>query len=343
MHLRTIARRLLAATTLSLAVAASPALAQTADLSVTFALRGTNTTITWGGAETYRATITNNGPTHVTSFDFAAAIDSKLTIVSVTGCAATITGQNVACTVTPPPPGNLVSGDAAVVDIAVVYEVPATLDPTASVCPSTTPVNFSSTATISNAMQGSTAVTDAPGNNGPVASDNTLANWVDLEVTSVDGPATATEGQSIQYTVVVTNNGPCTATNAFVDFVAPNILGVPTNLTGDCQNPASDFYVFESAGCDLQDTANPWLAGQTRTFTATYTVGTYPSDLIHAGLPVDVAISADQGDPLGDNDAASMLTQVDLSDNDGCSTGGAGTLLGLLSLVALRLGRRRAS
>lgn len=340
MHLRTIARRLLAATTLSLAVAASPAFAQTADLSVAFTLRGTNTTITWGGAETYRATITNNGPTHVTSFDFAAAIDAKLTIVSVTGCTATVTGQNIACTVTPASPG-LVSGASTVVDVAVVYEVPATLDPTTSVCPSTTPVDFSSTATISNALQGTTPVTDAAGNNGPVASDNTLANWVDLEVTSVDGPPTASEGQSIQYTVVVTNNGPCNATNAFVDFVAPNVLGVPTNLTGDCLNPASDFYVFESAGCDLGAAA--WARDTTKTFTATYTVGTYPSDLIHAGLPIDVAISADQGDPLGDNDAVSMLTQVDLSDNDGCSTGGAGTLLGLLSLVALRLGRRRAS
>jgi MYXO-CTERM domain-containing protein len=367
MHLRTIARRLMAATTLSLAVAASPALGQVdADLAVTFSLRGEadaeTAGLTYGGTETFRATITNNGPSHVTEFTLTATVDAALTVVGVPGCEpvdVTAPIDPFPCVVTPAAPG-LISGASMNVDIRVVYPVPDNLDPTTATCPAGAVTAGISGLTISGAMQGATAVNDPTSNNGPLSAIGALRNWADLEVTSITGPANAGEGQSIQYVVTLTNNGPCGANDPWADFIAPTILGVPTSLVGDCQNDATSFFVMNDAGCDLGIDALPpgaandatlWPAGATRTINATFTVGTYPSDLIHAGIPIDVAISSlaasaastATDDPIGSNDADSFLTQVDLSDNDGCSTGGAGTLLGLLSLVALRLGRRRAS
>jgi len=88
-------------------------------------------------------------------------------------------------------------------------------------------------------------------------------------------------------------------------------------------------------------------------------VATFPKSIIKAAIPVDVdivsrtrsaavgppVVTADPAtdDPNGDNNTAATQATVDLSANDkGCSTGGAGTLLGLLSLAALRFGRRRS-
>ncbi|MBK1986128.1 carboxypeptidase regulatory-like domain-containing protein [Sphaerospermopsis aphanizomenoides BCCUSP55] len=52
-----------------------------------------------------------------------------------------------------------------------------------------------------------------------------IKNIVDLSITKTDGLTTVNPGQQITYTIVATNNGPMTATNALVSDI------MPTNLT----------------------------------------------------------------------------------------------------------------
>lgn len=356
MHLRTIARRLLAATTMFLAVAAAPAFGQ-ADLGVALTLAGESTDrgrgFTLDGGETYEAKVTNSGPTHVTSFVLDATIDAALTVGTVGGCVPVTTGTKFPCVYTPAAP--LIQGGSETITIGVTYPAPDPLNPGTATCPNDA-VDVTSSATVSGGMQGTTPVTDPTAGNNTSSTSNKLRDWADLEVVSATGPANASEGETIQYVVTVRNNGPCGANDVFVDFIAPLTLNL-VSVTGICVNGGSGggtFGINDDAGCDLGidlNNATRWAASTTGSFTATYTVGTFPSDIIHAGIPVDVAISSISAtsavtatdDPDGSNNATSLLAQVDLSDNKGCSTGGAGTLLGLLSLVALRLGRRRAS
>jgi len=155
----------------------------------------------------------------------------------------------------------------------------------------------------------------------------------DLEVVSVNVPGNASEGQQLTYDVQVRNNGPGAPTDVFVDFVPPATVSFVS--ASGCPNDAT---FGDDAGCDI----GPLASGATLSFSAVYQVKSFPNDIIRASIPVTVAISATGTDPNPDNNEAAVETRVDLSDNDGCSTGGAGTLFGLLSLVALRLGRRRS-
>ncbi|HXN82854.1 MAG TPA: hypothetical protein VN883_10275, partial [Myxococcales bacterium] len=82
-------------------------------------------------------------------------------------------------------------------------------------------------------------------------------------------------------------------------------------------------------------------------YTATYKVMTFPKEITGVAIPVstDVIWNLDVKNVAPHTSLTGASTAVDLgSGHGGCSTGGAGTLLaGLVSLVALRLGRRRSS
>ena len=74
---------------------------------------------------------------------------------------------------------------------------------------------------------------------------------------------------------------------------------------------------------------------------------TFPKEITGVAIPVstDVIWNLDVKNVAPHTSLTGASTAVDLgSGHGGCSTGGAGTLLaGLVSLVALRLGRRRSS
>lgn len=358
MRLRAITRLVGAAATVLLAAASAPAFGQ-ADLGVTLTLAGegtdsTSAGITVGGAETYVVTVTNAGPTHVTGFTVNATIDPALDVDGVTGCTPVDTTPPIdpfPCTWS----GNLQSLAETSFTIDVSHPVP-TGTPT---CPAGA-VTLTSSVTISNATQLDNAtppvaqpVSDPNTGNNTSAASAKLRDWADLEVVSLDGPANVGEGQTVTYTAVVRNNGPCPAPRVRASLgPAATLTYVDGTASASCTNGAGSATGQFGAlnRCEL-GTMN---AAATATFSADYTVNGFPNEIIRAAIPVDVsvvsrtlagppvALGADDVDT--DNNSGATSAIVDLSSNKGCSTGGAATLLGgLLSLAALRLGRRRSS
>lgn len=359
MHLRSITRWFLAASTVFLAAASAPALGQ-ADLGVTIAQAGEGATstgagFTLGGGETYVVTVANAGPTHVTGFTLNATIDAALDVDGVTGCEPVTAGVPFPCTWS----GSLLSGGETSITIDVSYPAPDPLSPGTQTCPAGA-VTLTSSVTISNPTQLDNAdppvaqpVTDpVAGNDTAASAPSPLRNWAEIEVVSLDGPPNVNEGQTVTYTAVVRNNGPCDAPNTRVTLgPAATVVYVDGTASAACTNGSgSGTGQFGVANrCELGTLAS----GASQTVSANYTVITFPSEIIRAAIPVDVSIASrtlagppvvlGADDPDGSNNSGSTSATVDLSDNEGCSTGGASTLLGLLSLVALRFGRRRSS
>lgn len=380
MRLCVFTRLLAAAGTVLLGAASVPGFAQTADVSVALTTaktkgnqRQASTTLLQLGVEkTYNLTVTNNGPSHVTSFVVdatftppAAPYNGAIAIGSVAGCVprGVCTGgtnasqacyalsecpdhttagtschvtTSVPCKVTLAAP--LISGAGTTVGIPVTVPLPAALPTTVANCP-TAATTVAATATVSDVLQNATAVDGNAANN--TATINTaIAPFADLD-TTIAGPANTGEGQAVQYTTTITNHGPCDVTGLFSDLTQPSTL---TLTSTSCTND-----LLGDAGCDL---STPDLAaGATRTWTSDWTVNNYPKSIFKAAIPMsvdaiwdqDVINGPDPADPTHSN-AASMSTTVDLSSNEGgCSTGGAGTLLALLPLLALRFGRRRSA
>ncbi len=369
MRLRVFTRLLVAAATMFLAAASAPVLAQSADVSVTFTKGGESTVrgagLTLGGAETYTLEATNLGPSHVTSFvvdatftpPAAAPYTGAIAVTAPADCVPTGAGAEpppFPCKVTFDPP--LVSGAKKTMTIRITVPVPD-LDPNPAVvvlptapadCPTAgTTVTATAAIPAATVLQGTTSVDGSAGNNTPPAIPTPIRPWTDLGVTSVTAPGNASEGQQLDYTVVLHNNGPCAATNIFSDFLPPATLTF-VSATG-CDNNAT-FGPADDAGCDLAS-HDPVAVGADLTYGASFTVNTFPNEIIRAAVPVSVAVASTSpastvaavDDPDTSNNEAATETRIDLSDNEGCSTGGAGTLLGLLSLVALRFGRRRSS
>lgn len=342
MRLRVFARLLAAA---GAVILAGPVLAQTADLSVAVSISGEADVATKGfpigGTKTFKVVVTNPDPTLVTSFTVNATLDAPLKVSAVTGCdPASATAPAFPCTVTVPAPG-FQSGATQTIDVDI--EFPLTAAP--ATCPPTTTL-YSATFTASGAKSGDAAVTDPnAANNTDIAppSGTYLREFADLEAVALDGPTDVSEGQTVQYTAHVTNHGPCAATLVRATVEPPATLAFAGEVGAACTNGATGFAPRNR--CELGTIAN----GASTSFTASYTVQTFPKSVTHAAIPIDFFLAsrstgatvAAVDDPNPDNDTATTQATVKLN-NGGCSTGGAGTLFGLLSLVALRLRRRKA-
>jgi uncharacterized repeat protein (TIGR01451 family)/MYXO-CTERM domain-containing protein len=339
MRLRVFARLLAAAGAM---IVAGPVLAQTADLGVAVTIADEADVATKGfpigGTKTFQIVVTNPDPTLVTSFTLNATLDTNLKVSAVTGCDAPA-GATTAfpCTVTLPAPG-FQSGATVEVDVDIEFPV--------SKAPATCPVNttlYAASFTASGAKSGTATVTDGNAANDTASASTYLRPFADLEAVALDGPTDVSEGQTVQYTAHVTNHGPCDATHVRATVEPPATLVFAGEVGAACTNGAAGFEPRNR--CELGTVAN----GASTSFTASYTVQTFPKSVTHAALPIDFFLAsrstgatvAAVDDPNPDNDAAATQATVKLN-NGGCSTGGAGTLFGLLSLVALRLRRRKA-
>ena len=361
MRLRVCAR-LFATAGLGLLVAASsPAFGQTADVAVTLTAGTAGSTASLGTAKTFKLTVKNNGPSHATSFTVdgtftppaapydtiqVGTCDANGENCVIAGCTPNTAGTNppaLPCTVTLAAP--LVSGASATVSIPVTVLVPAAPLPTAAAdCPSGDPTVgpffVRGVVSVPQVFQGATSVDPNLGDNTSAPVDVAVTPWTDIAISDASATPNSSEGGTLQYSATVTNYGPCDATTAFSDFVYPSTILIDSSTV--CANDVgADF------GCDL-GTVN---AGAAATYTVTATVLTFPKSVIKAAIPVSIDITCDQDiingpDPSSPDHspAANVSTTIDLSKNDsGCSTGGAGTLFGLLSLVGLRFARRRKS
>jgi uncharacterized repeat protein (TIGR01451 family) len=363
MRLKAFVRLITAAGTVLLA---APVLAQTADLQVAISATGS---LPVGAAKTYTVTATNLGPNYIDQFTinvtfspnpssgtYSAPSTVCQTIPSsgcsslgaVTGCVPVTKGTPFPCVVKTAP---MVVGAKVTLSIPATVPMPSPQPTLAADCPVTGPnptgtnVDATVTADPNSIFQLGTPVTDPNTANNTATITNSLRKFADLTISPVSAPANlplpaiASEGQSISYSQFVTNYGPCPATAAFADFTAPASLTF-VSATG-CLNNAT---FGADAGCSFGTVA---VGTSTPPYTATYSVNAFPKEITGAAIPVstDVVAGVAVQNITGHNSIASATTAVDLSKgHGGCSTGGAGTLLaGLVSLVALRLGRRRSS
>lgn len=350
---------------------ASPALGADADLAVTLTLATEadprTAGISVGGTVTFDVEVTNNGPTHVTEFQVDVAKDAALSFGDVTGCDPLTDTQTDPFPCKVSIPAGLIAGTSTTFtfDLAGPAKPKTDAARDAATCPSApgpAPI-YATILTVSNAKQdlgaGPVAVNDPNGSNDSDSATTHLRDWADLEVVSLEGPGSTSEGQQVQYTTTVANHGPCDAVRVrLTTNFAFTLSFVSTDV---CSNAAT---MGDDGFCSLGTLAK----GTTTAIHTTMQVNTFPKSVIKASIPVDVSIAsrtraASAGpppvtaapatdDPLQSNtatlthssNAADTIATVDLSSNDsGCSTGGAGTLVGLLSLVALRLARRRSS
>ncbi|WP_395684146.1 hypothetical protein, partial [Dokdonella sp.] len=169
-------------------------------------------TATAGTNVSYTLAVTNNGPSNAANVALADPAPAGLTFVSATApCAGGF-------------PCNLGTlGNGVGLSVTVTYAVGAGV-----------------TGPITNTATVSSTTTDPTAGNNTSSVTTTVAASANVSVVKT-GPAGATAGQNVSYTLAVTNNGPSNATNVsladptpagltFVSATAPCTGGFPCNL-----------------------------------------------------------------------------------------------------------------
>ncbi len=172
-----------------------------------------------GDPVTYTITVSNAGPSDVTG---ASVIDPF---------PAMLAGVTWSCTATAGGSCGAASGTG---DIATTIDLPATgvatFMATATVLPAATGV-LANTASVAPPAE----TTDPDTNNNDATDPTDLTPSANLSITK-SGPANTTPGDTVAYTIVVTNAGPSTATDVVVTDATPAGLTFASN-SGDCATP----------------------------------------------------------------------------------------------------------
>lgn len=260
-------------------------------------------------------------------------------IVTVTGgtnCTTSDSTGTMTCTI-----AKISAGDVVDVPFKVNLPVPTKLDANGKEaipsdladCPDEAANAFLGQLTVGVAGTSAT-VTPAP------PADTKVSKYADL-VAALDGPASATQGQTVTYTATVTNDGPCPAINVFVDTTVGSGLLLQSGA-GACTTDAQ---------CSLGDMA----PGQSTSFTKTYHVDTLRNNLTSTNNPNNITVhSGDSSDPTNviagtddpdtSNNSPATTTFVQTGAGGGCSSAGSAVpwATAVLGLLALSIRRRRA-
>jgi uncharacterized repeat protein (TIGR01451 family) len=233
---------------------------QQADLSIT---KSGPPSASPGQNITYTIVVTNAGPGAAGSITVSDVTPAGLTFVSATGGCTT----GFPCSI-----GVLAAGQSAT--ISATYSIPSGY----------------ATSTVSN------TASVASGANDPTASNNSatvvtpVVAQADLSITK-SGPASFTPGQTITYTITVTNSGPLSATNSFVTDNTPAGLQFVSN-SGGCTGPFP---------CAL-GTLTP---SQSVTISATYMV---PAGYAASTISNTATVSSSTFDANSSNDSATATS-----------------------------------
>jgi uncharacterized repeat protein (TIGR01451 family) len=224
-----------------------------------------------GTANSYTITVTNLGPSSLTSLTLIDILPPTLQTPIFTPSAGTY---------------NSATGSWTGINLSAGQSVTLTLS--ASISPSATGT-LTNTASVSPPA----GVTDpVPGNNSATDSD-TLTPRADLAATKT-GPGSATPPTNVGYRIVVTNNGPSDAAAVQLTDPTPTGLSFVSN-TGSCTS---------AFPCNLGTIG----AGQSRTIDTTFNV---PASYLGPDPISNTAnVSASTTDPNGGNNAATATTQV---------------------------------
>lgn len=298
-------------------------------------------TIAYGGTRDVLATITVPAGTAALGMTVSAVIPAGLKVASVADCTPTGTTA-FPCTV-----ADVVDGGTRKVTVTLSQAMPSPLPTT---CGETaTYTDFSMTVTTESTDP------DTANNTAAVTPVGVPLVFADLAVTFT-GPEVAGENQDVEYTVTVTNNGPCVSEDVWVLSKAYGSAPF-VSATWTCLNTPEEGATFEDVGCQLGNIDVG--AANAKTFKKTYHIPSMPSDANSLYHPNGVALGRRVADPAPDAApnavvSASLKTKDLKTSNNtstldtwvhqkgsGCSTSGAGGPTGLLALGALGLLFRR--
>ncbi|MEA2568380.1 MAG: hypothetical protein QOI24_381 [Acidobacteriota bacterium] len=228
-------------------------------------------TVNAGAALSYTIAITNNGPDP--SSGTTTVVDTLP--AGVTGASGTGIGWNCGA-----PSGGTITCTNTDVMTSGGQLATLTIAMTAPIAGG----GITNSATVSSSI-------DNNATNNTSSVPTTVVAQADLSITK-NGPAGVVAGQNVTYTIVVTNNGPSSATSVSVSDPPPANLTWVSN-SGAC---TSNF------PCSLGTLA----ANATATITATYS--TSPS--FSGNVTNTATVSALTADPSGANNSASATTNV---------------------------------
>ena len=262
-----------------------------------------------GEADTYTIVVTNAGPSTITN----AAVSDTLP--------ASLVGATWTCTASAGSSCATASGSGNVADLVTLTSSgTATFTVTATVVASTPAGTLSNTATVTMPAG---SVDPTPANN-QATDTTTIVQHVDLAVTKTDGVSSATPGQPVHYTIVVTNNGPSNVAGATVTDTLPATLVSPT------------WTCTASAGstCPVSGSANinasvDLLAGGTATFDVIATVAASAAGTLantaSATAPAGVTDTVPGNNSATDTDTLNPVADLAITKTDFSATATPGT------------------
>ena len=262
-------------------------LARVADLSITKTVD--LATALPGDALTYSIVVSNAGPSDITDAAVNDVVPADLDGATWT-CTPLVGG---ACGVAGPVGGDI----STTVDLAVGGSVSFTL--TGTVVPTATGTIVNTADVTAPAGAGD----PNPANN--TASASTAINpKADLSITKTDGNTTDIAGTSIQYSIVVTNNGPSTIQGVRVnDTVPPALSGV----TWTCTASGFSSCAAATGSGDIATTVD-LLSGTTATFVVDATID--PAFVGQLSNTATVTMPGAGVDPTPANNTATDTTTI---------------------------------
>jgi len=235
-----------------------------------------------GANVTYTQSVQNLGPAAATTVSFTDPVPPNTTVVSLTGPAGWT------CSIATTPPGCTIGSMAAntTANFTLVLQVNAGT-------PSGTNITETDTATASNIVPSLT--TNSASATVVVAN----ANSADMAITKTGTPNPVTEGSPLIYTLVVTNNGPASATNVTVTDTLPSVLTyLSSTVTPTTQGSCS-----EAGG-----TVTCLLGTMANAATATISILSIPGQ---PGVVANTAtVTADQTDPNQANNSSTWTETI---------------------------------
>ncbi len=270
---------------------------KTIDLGVT--KTANLTTAVAGQNLTYTLSVTNNGPSTATNVRVIDDLPDGVTVVSVTPSIGTHnTGSTAGDVVVDIP--TMTSGQTGT--ITVVVTVPASQ--TASL------VNQ---VTIGQSV--STGFTDSVSTNNSFSLTTPVTANVDLSITKTDTPDPVVAGQTIAYTITVTNAGPSNAAGVSVVDDLPDGIQVTsvTGLVGTTAIPTSAITIPASASDTTAANADNItinVGALNATGTATITVNAIVLPTTRGSLSNVATVSTTSNDTVTGNNSATAATTV---------------------------------